>query len=580
MAPSSNGKTAEPVGKAPVPSAVGLELGEVGLKEQRGVIHEEWMRALKGDRGREVYRQMADNDPVVGASLYGLRQLIRRAEWSTRPPDNAENLDPDMVEEDVQFAESLRHDMSHSWEALIDEIMSGMPVYGWQTHEVVLKQRAGQLPDTPGQSSRYSDGLIGWRKMALRKQATLSRWQFDDTGGLAGMWQRQEEGGEVFIPIEKLGLFRTTQAGGNPEGRSALRNAYRPWWYKTRIEDYESIGIERDLTGIPHFELPEELLDPNATGGQRAALETFKTMGRNLRRDEQSVILTPLAYDERGNKRYNFELVSSPGSAHIDTTPVLTRHNQSIAMSLLADVILLGHEKVGTQALAVSKTDLLAASLDAWLQGIAEVFNRHLLPRIFSVNGKATGDLPQYVPAAVQPDDVNAIVEQINKLAQAGVPLFPDTEIEEWLAERVGYPAPDVEAREAALLDSMNAGMDPAAVAVAADGAPLADPDAISTDPEMNKAMDVAQLIQKIYLGVDKVITADEARVIANRAGAGLVGDFEKPPAPAMPPAMVAEQSKPGPGAISPEDDGELDEAASDSGDEDELDDSAGEAQG
>lgn len=36
----------------------------------------------------------------------------------------------------------------------------------------------------------------------------------------------------------------------------------------------------------------------------------------------------------------------------------------------------------------------------------------------------------------------------------------------------------------------------------------------------------VAELIQKIYLGVGKVLTADEAREIANRAGAGLTGTF------------------------------------------------------
>ena len=41
---------------------------------------------------------------------------------------------------------------------------------------------------------------------------------------------------------------------------------------------------------------------------------------------------------------------------------------------------------------------------------------------------------------------------------------------------------------------------------------------------EMQTAREIAELIQKIYLGVGTVITADEARKIANRAGAGLNG--------------------------------------------------------
>lgn len=44
--------------------------------------------------------------------------------------------------------------------------------------------------------------------------------------------------------------------------------------------------------------------------------------------------------------------------------------------------------------------------------------------------------------------------------------------------------------------------------------------------PDAAEARQVAELIQKIYLGVGKVITADEARDIANRAGAQLTGSF------------------------------------------------------
>lgn len=43
---------------------------------------------------------------------------------------------------------------------------------------------------------------------------------------------------------------------------------------------------------------------------------------------------------------------------------------------------------------------------------------------------------------------------------------------------------------------------------------------------EARDARDVAELVQKIYLGVGTVLSADEARAIANRAGAGLVGSL------------------------------------------------------
>lgn len=437
---SANGTAAAPpVEKAaPNPGQLGYELGQTGLKQARGVIREEWLRSLQGDRGRRVLAEMRDNDALVGTGLYALAMLVRRAEWRTVPPDGMPE-----DHEDVTFAESLRHDMSHSWSAFIGEVMSGMPVFGWQLHEVVYKRRAGENPDSPGESSRYSDGYVGWRKLAVRSQDTLLRWELDPSdGGVKGMWQVRPGGGEVLIPIEKAALFRTTTARGNPEGRSALRNAYRPWFLKRRVEDYESIGVERDLTGIPRFWLPEELLDPNASGGYLAARVAFENIGKNLRQDEQATVLMPLAYDSAGNKRYDMDLINSPGQK-IDTQPILARYGQQILMTMLADVVLLGHEKIGTQALSTSKVDLLAASLDAWLEGIGDVFNRHLLPRIFALNGKPTGELPTYEAGSVAPDDVAATVDALAKLAQAGAPLFPSDSMMEWLSDRVGFPMPE-----------------------------------------------------------------------------------------------------------------------------------------
>jgi hypothetical protein len=100
--------------------------------------------------------------------------------------------------------------------------------------------------------SKYTDGKIGWRKMPIRSQETLQRWVFDESGGNMGMVQLAPPKYETtFLPIEKCLLFRSTTIKNNPEGRSFLRNAYRPWFYKKRLEEIEGIGIERDLAGLP-----------------------------------------------------------------------------------------------------------------------------------------------------------------------------------------------------------------------------------------------------------------------------------------------------------------------------------------
>ena len=45
------------------------ELGSTGLTRFGGLVYEEWLAELQGVKGIRVYREMRDNDPVVGAIL-------------------------------------------------------------------------------------------------------------------------------------------------------------------------------------------------------------------------------------------------------------------------------------------------------------------------------------------------------------------------------------------------------------------------------------------------------------------------------------------------------------------------------
>jgi HK97 family phage portal protein len=62
---------------------------------------------------------------------------------------------------------------------------------------------------------------------------------------------------------------------------------------------------------------------------------------------------------------------------------------------------------------------------------------------------------------------------------------------------------------------------------------------------DMALAREIAELIQKIYLGVGVVLSSDEAREIANRAGAGLTADYEPTgrPTAAAPPSDPEDMS-------------------------------------
>ena len=410
------------------------EIGTTGLQMYGGRVHEEFHPALRGDKARKVYREMADNDPVVGAILFAMDMLIRQVTWHTEPADDS----PAALQVADDVWTSL-HDMSQTWANVLSEIMS-MLTYGWSYHELVYKIRRGPEAAVP---STYDDGMVGWRKMPGRAQDTLSRWEWDPAGGIAGMYQLDMSAigkGEVFIPIEKSLLFRTTAQKNNPEGKSVLRTAYRSWYMKKRIEEIEAIGIERDLAGLPVAWVPPTMLSKDATTDEKAALEEIKKIVKRVKRDEQEGVVFPLTYDAKGNKLYDLTLLTSGGQRQFSPDEIITRYDQRMAMTVLGDFILLGHEKVGSFALGSTKMDLFAVALGAWLDEIADVFNQYAIPRLCRLNACPVDIAPKLRHSEVKNVNLKELGDYITSLAGVGFQLYDDASLEEYLRGAAQLP--------------------------------------------------------------------------------------------------------------------------------------------
>ena len=421
-----------------------MEIGSSGLHQYGGEIQQDFLRQLRGKQAYANYREMADNDPVVGSMLHAIEMLIRAVDWTVEPADNED----ERAIAEAEFVSTCMSDMSTSWADTLAAIL-GFLVYGYSYHEIVYKRRQGFTKDGRTRS-KFSDGRIGWRKLPTRAQDTIDRWDLDETGGIKGAYQNDPNSrkkGVVYLPIEKCLLFRTTSKLNNPQGRSVLRNAFIPWYYKRRIQEIEAIGIERDLAGLPVALVPPQLLSNAATSEERAALDAIKQIVRNVKRDEQEGIVFPLAYDpETGNPAYDLKLLSTGGRRQFDTDAIIARYDQRIAMTVLADFLLLGHEKVGTQALSVSKVDLFIRSLDAFLSEIAEVMNQHAIPRLMRLNGVDEALSPSLTWSTPKSVDLGSIGSFITSLAQAGAPLFPDENLEGYLRGVAGLPVGEAEA--------------------------------------------------------------------------------------------------------------------------------------
>ena len=90
-------------------NALFSETGVTGLRRAGGYVQEEFLPQLAGYRAIQVYREMKDNDPVVGSILYAIDALIRQVPWRVQP---ATTKNEDL--KNAKFLESCLGDMSHS----------------------------------------------------------------------------------------------------------------------------------------------------------------------------------------------------------------------------------------------------------------------------------------------------------------------------------------------------------------------------------------------------------------------------------------------------------------------------------
>lgn len=400
----------------------GAELGRIGQRRFGGTVYEEFLPELRGKKGIAVYSEMADNDDIIGSILFAIKMLIRQCDWNIEPGgDSKKDI------EAAEFVKSCMNDMQNTWIDTISEILSFL-TYGWSFHEIVYKRRLGNSKDS---KSKYTDGLIGWKKLPIRSQETLWQWEFDEEDNLLGMTQNPPPSYNLFtIPISKALLFRTEIRKDNPEGRSILRNAYRPWYFKRRIQEIEGIGIERDLAGLPVLHAPDGIDIWDIENPESIRIRTeLESMVRRIRRDEMEGVVLPTGY--------TLELLSSGGSRQFDTNAVINRYDTRIAMTVLADFIFLGHQSTGSWALSSDKTELFAMASGAFLDIICETFNNQGIPSLIDINGKhfeGITDYPKMTHGDIEDMDIAKVSTFIKDMTGIGA-LIPDDGLEDFIRQ-------------------------------------------------------------------------------------------------------------------------------------------------
>ena len=369
------------------------EMGRTNPARTGATLYEDFLPNLRGSRAARVYEEMAWNDATIGAILYAVEQLIRQVDWSVKSEDDAT----------AEFLENNIADLDGSWDDFISAVLSEL-VYGWSVFEIVYEMR---------------DGQAWWRKFGFRNQQSLLRWILSDTGELEAFVQSVPGQGPVTIPASKLIHFRTSTGEGRPEGRSWLRRCYRAWYFKKRVEELTTIGIQRDLNGVPIAYVPSDVL---LAGQGDVEYDNMKDIVTGIKVDEVAGIMLPSDVDEDGHRLFSLELLSTTGRPKTDSLEFIRSQAQDISAVMLAQFIGLGRDTVGSRALAEPQQELFQTALGALLDSIEEQFHRQATVPLLEMNGLAPGRIAY---GELRDIDLDGISNFVLRIAQAGGEFFP-----------------------------------------------------------------------------------------------------------------------------------------------------------
>lgn len=451
-----------------------MSYGISGLERYGGIsrVYSEFLRDLQGPAGMKNFNEMRSNSAIAGAILFSAEYLMRRVTVKVKPKDSS--LEAKKAAHLVETA--IFEDLDLTWPDQLSEILTMLP-FGFSLLEMRLKRRLGQEPPSyeeglevnlspppdynyaaySGQAgvgyktpdwapSKFSDGLIGFRSWDLRAQETMYMWEFDDDSRAIVMQQMAPPDYRIRrIPIAKCLHFRTRVNKANPEGVSILRNGWMDYYYSKNIQVFEGIGIERDLAGYPAI----QIMKPDMANGLNvpdiwnpknpdaaAMLTQLQKMVRGVRRDEQEGLVMPWWAE--------FKLLSTGSRRSFDTNSIVSRHDQRIAMSVMADFIMLGHESQGSKALATTKVNLFTSSLSSFMDTICALISRKAAPMLLRANGMNPEMSPSLEHMDVESVNIADLGEFIGRMGGVAPQLFNDPAIQRAMLEVAHFPTTGV----------------------------------------------------------------------------------------------------------------------------------------
>lgn len=391
------------------------ELGSSAINPIREVVPQ---LATQNQRV-QMWERMTNNDVAVDVSLRAAKVPILGADFFLEPYSD----DPLDLDASEFISDNLFKGQSAPFLQVQEDVLR-MFEHGNSMLEPVYELR--EWSPRRARSNRKQYTML--RKLAPRPATTIKKIVYDDNGGpvevLQGAIRADGKTEDVTIPISKLIIFTLGKKGGNLEGKSLLRTAYQPWYYKNHLYKIDAIQKERHGIGVPKARMQAGFTEKDK--------EAAMTLVRNLRSNEEAGMVLPPTMDVEFA-----ELKNNP----VDALESAIHHNGMIMLNVMAQFLLLGVEagSGGGRATAAAGADMFMKSLRYVADLICQYYNMYLIPNLIVYNFPTVNFPQMKVRRLGEARDLQVWASGISALIDKGA-ITVDLDTEQWVREQVDMP--------------------------------------------------------------------------------------------------------------------------------------------
>lgn len=423
-----------------------------GLRIVGGQIDEEQKRALAYPEAYNTFNKMM-YDSAVATGYDTKRKFI----WNAMDKYKIKvgKSKSAKAKQAQEFIEHIFSNFEQSWYEICCHLTT-YSKYGFSLMEMV---------PTKIKSGKYA-GQTKIKRLAPISPRSIDYWVISENQDkIHGVVQSKAEssssmlsfGGMDIVPIQNLDtalvdipynrLLHWAYNGecANPIGESQFKYCYVPWLEKTAIQDYECIGISKDMSGIISLTVPAEVMNKAAldpSGKEAAILEKMMTDAANITANEQAYIINPSDWHEDGKApMYGVELKGIQGGGrNFNLNETIQRKRKEILDVFGLGFIALGENGGGSYAQAEAGTSFHGLMLEADIRFIEKPFNDKLIPTVLALNGfdLEVEDIPVFKIGNIDEKNADTVSKVLQRTAATNTLVRHKDMILQWM-EDLGF---------------------------------------------------------------------------------------------------------------------------------------------